>query len=81
MTAFDKPLIALTMGDPSSVSSEVIVKYFFDSQPYNEVGIIVVGDLCCIADAIDRAKLPLQSTCTICQFSVQEVGNIKSHLH
>ena len=75
MTAFDKPLIALTMGDPSSVSSEVIVKYFFDSQPYNEVGIIVVGDLCCIADAINRAKLPLHVNCIQTPAEISQQAN------
>jgi len=45
------------------VGAEVIVKYLYGMYPYDNAEIIVIGDLCCIADAIKRAKLPMHVNC------------------
>ena len=47
----DRPVVAITMGDPAGVGSEVVVKAFEAAREYARP--IVVGDASVMADAVD----------------------------
>ncbi|QHA91172.1 4-hydroxythreonine-4-phosphate dehydrogenase PdxA [Bacillus sp. N1-1] len=57
MTA--KPIIAITMGDPSGVGPEVIVKSFKDKAIYENSSLFVIGDRKMLERAIDVTKVQL----------------------
>jgi 4-phospho-D-threonate 3-dehydrogenase / 4-phospho-D-erythronate 3-dehydrogenase len=57
MTA--KPIIAITMGDPSGVGPEVIVKSFKDEAIYENSSLFVIGDRKMLERAIDVTKVQL----------------------
>ncbi|WP_273854259.1 4-hydroxythreonine-4-phosphate dehydrogenase PdxA [Guptibacillus spartinae] len=57
MTA--KPIIAITMGDPSGVGPEVIVKSFKDEAIYDNSSLFVIGDRKMLERAIDVTGVQL----------------------
>ncbi len=57
MTA--KPIIAITMGDPSGVGPEVIVKSFKDEAIYENSSLFVIGDRKMLERAIDVTEVQL----------------------
>lgn len=57
MTA--KPIIAITMGDPSGVGPEVIVKSFKDEAIYENSSLFVIGDRKMLERAIDVTGVQL----------------------
>ncbi|WP_226658903.1 4-hydroxythreonine-4-phosphate dehydrogenase PdxA [Pseudalkalibacillus hwajinpoensis] len=58
MTA--KPIIAITMGDPSGVGPEVIVKSFKDEAIYENSSLFVIGDRKMLERAIDVTDVQLE---------------------
>ncbi|WP_347551293.1 4-hydroxythreonine-4-phosphate dehydrogenase PdxA [Pseudalkalibacillus hwajinpoensis] len=54
-----KPIIAITMGDPSGVGPEIIVKSFKDEAIYENCSLFVIGDLNMLERAIDVTKVDL----------------------
>jgi 4-hydroxythreonine-4-phosphate dehydrogenase len=54
-TSTDRPILALTMGDPVGVGPEIIVKALADAQIYQVCRPLVLGDL----SALDRARQAL----------------------
>ena len=62
MTALtDRPILALTMGDPVGVGPEIIVKALVDARIYQVCRPLVLGDL----SALERARLALAPALTI----------------
>ncbi len=54
-----KPIIAITMGDPSGVGPEVIVKSFKDEAIYENSSLFVIGDRKMLERAIDVTEVQL----------------------
>lgn len=62
MTSY-KPSIAITMGDPSGVGPEIIVKSFRDKNIYNNCNPFVIGDLKMIKRALKVTNVDLDVNC------------------
>jgi len=58
--AANKPSIAITMGDPSGVGPEIIVKSLNDKNVYDNCRPFVVGDLKILKRALDVTNIELQ---------------------
>ncbi|PLT29557.1 4-hydroxythreonine-4-phosphate dehydrogenase PdxA [Peribacillus deserti] len=58
--AVNKPSIAITMGDPSGVGPEIIVKSLNDQNIYENCRPFVVGDLKILKKALDVTNIELQ---------------------
>jgi 4-hydroxythreonine-4-phosphate dehydrogenase len=56
----DKPIIAITMGDPSGVGPEIIVKSLRDEETYKHCYPFVIGDAKIIEKATHVTNTPLQ---------------------
>ncbi|HOI19080.1 MAG TPA: 4-hydroxythreonine-4-phosphate dehydrogenase PdxA [Candidatus Woesearchaeota archaeon] len=52
-----RPLIAITMGDPAGIGSELCVKVLSDEKVYKRCRPLVVGDANCIKDALKFTHL------------------------
>lgn len=60
MTNTDKPLIAVTMGDPSGIGPEIVVKALCDESVLMNSRCVVAGDSQVLAEAVKLADLPVQ---------------------
>ncbi len=60
MMAANKPIIAITMGDPSGVGPEIIVKSLNDQNIYENCRPFVVGDLKILKRALGVTNIDLQ---------------------
>lgn len=60
MRNVNKPIVAITMGDPSGVGPEIIVKSLNDKNIYNQCRPCVVGDKKILAKALEVTKVNLQ---------------------
>ncbi|MFJ7725907.1 4-hydroxythreonine-4-phosphate dehydrogenase PdxA [Neobacillus sp. NPDC097160] len=58
--AANKPVIAITMGDPSGVGPEIIVKSLYDQHIYENCRPFVVGDLKILKRALEVTNIELQ---------------------
>lgn len=64
----EKMRIAITMGDPAGIGSEIIVKALSHVEIYQKCVPIVIGDYAALADAIHFCNLPLE---------VREISDVK----
>lgn len=55
-----KPIIAITMGDPAGIGSEIIVKALCNIDVFRKCNPLVIGDRAALADAIGFCRLPLE---------------------
>ncbi len=51
-----RPIIAVTMGDPAGIGSELCVKVLAKKEVYDKCRPLVIGDLSCIKDALGFTK-------------------------
>ena len=54
-----RKVIAITMGDPAGVGSEIVVKSLNNPAVYDECIPVVIGDYLAIKDALDFCNLSL----------------------
>ena len=60
MSQGKKMRIAITMGDPAGVGSEIIVKALSHVEIYKRCIPVVIGDYAALADAIRFCSLPIK---------------------
>lgn len=60
MNMAERKKIAITMGDPSGIGSEIIVKSLTKREVYDKCIPIVIGDYCALEDAIRFCSLELK---------------------
>lgn len=60
----NKPIIAITMGDPAGVGPEIIAKAFTHEEIFETARPLVIGDAAILKKAIQIMQLPLNVTCT-----------------
>jgi 4-hydroxythreonine-4-phosphate dehydrogenase len=73
MTISERPILALTMGDPVGVGPEIIVKALADAQIYQICRPLVLGDY----PALERARLQLSPALNILLTERPEQGRYK----
>ena len=62
----NKPLIAVTMGDPAGIGPEIVVRTVADRQLFKETNCIVIGDKDTILKAIEISGANLTVNCVDC---------------
>lgn len=80
-----KPIIAITMGDPAGIGAEIAVKALSDPSMYAICRPMIIGDLDCVADAVgftrshvalNRISEPEEAVCTFGTIDVLDLGNV-----
>ena len=56
------PIIGITMGDPSGIGPEVIVKSLSDNNLYGDFLLLVIGDSNCLKNEINSFLNPLNKS-------------------
>ena len=54
-----KPIVAITMGDPAGIGSEIAVKVLSDREVYDLCKPLIIGDSLAIADALRITNIDL----------------------
>ncbi len=64
MTSFEKPVVAITLGDPCGIGPEVVVKALWNLKPFHHFIPVVVGELkaCEVAARLCDVSLNFQAT-------------------
>ncbi|XOV88947.1 MAG: 4-hydroxythreonine-4-phosphate dehydrogenase PdxA [Pseudomonadota bacterium] len=67
MALLDKPVLAVTMGDPAGVGAEIVVKTFSNPRVFDRAQPFVIGNQACLTAAMAQAgcHLPLQKLAAV----------------
>ncbi|HAK53148.1 MAG TPA: hypothetical protein DCM54_14775, partial [Gammaproteobacteria bacterium] len=55
-----KPLLAVTMGDPAGVGSEIVVKTFANAQIFDHAQPFVIGSVACLKQAARQTGISVE---------------------
>jgi 4-phospho-D-threonate 3-dehydrogenase / 4-phospho-D-erythronate 3-dehydrogenase len=58
-TTDNRPILAITMGDPAGIGSEIVVKTLAEEEIYEICQPLVIGDVCIIEEALRMCDLDL----------------------